>query len=49
MTATVTPAQQLVDASPDPTRAELRRRRNPFIQFGRFVVLGWRMFRMARH
>lgn len=42
-------AQQLVDASPEPTRAELRRRRNPVVQLGRLVVLGWRMYRMARH
>jgi hypothetical protein len=42
-------AQQLVDASPDPTPAELRRRRNPFVQFGRLLVLGWRMFLLARH
>jgi hypothetical protein len=47
-TATLT-AQQLVDASPDPAPAELRRRRNPVIQFVRLVVLGWRMFRLARH
>lgn len=49
LAATTLTAQQLVDASPDPSPAELRRRRNPFIQFGRLIVLGWRMFLLARH
>lgn len=48
-TAPALTAQQLVDAAPLPTSAELRRRRNPFIQLVRLLVLGWRMFLLARH
>jgi hypothetical protein len=42
-------AQRKVDAAPLPTDAELRRRRNLFVQFFRFIVLGWGMFRLAQH
>ncbi len=45
----MTDVQAAIDAAPLPTPRERRRRRNPFIQFGRFVALGWGMFRLAQH
>lgn len=42
-------AQAMVDAAPAPTDADLRRRTNLFVQFFRFIALGWGMFRLARH
>ncbi len=45
----MTTTQQLIDTAADPSAAELRRRSNWFLQGWRFVVLGWRMFRLAQH
>lgn len=42
-------AQQAIDTAMLPTPKQLRQRRNLFVQFGRFVALGWGMFRLARH
>ncbi len=37
-----------IATAPLPTPKELRRRRNPVIQFGRFVRINWTMWRLAR-
>lgn len=37
-----------IPSAPLPTKRELRRRSNPFIQFGRFVVLSLGIFLLAR-
>jgi hypothetical protein len=41
-------AQALIDTSPLPDNAELRRRRNLVIQFAHFVSLSWNMYRLAK-
>lgn len=40
--------QERIDRAPLPTAKELRRRRNPVLQFGRFVSVSWTMWRLAR-
>lgn len=37
-----------IAAAPLPTESELRRRRNPFLQFARFMRINWTMWRLAR-
>jgi hypothetical protein len=37
-----------IATAPLPTRGELRRRRNPFSQFFRFMRINWTMWRLAR-
>ena len=34
--------------APLPTKAELKRRRNPVMQFFRFMRINWTMWRLAR-
>jgi hypothetical protein len=37
-----------IATAPLPTAKELRRRRNPLVQFGRFLRINWTMWRLAR-
>ncbi len=37
-----------IAAAPLPTEGELRRRRNPVLQFTRFMRINWTMWRLAR-
>lgn len=39
--------EERIQAAPLPTERERRRRRNPIIQFVRFVVLSFGIFRLA--
>lgn len=41
-------AQLRIDAAPLPGARELRRRRNIFIQFFRFLSLNWTMYMLAK-
>lgn len=40
--------QAKIDSAPLPSAKELRRRRSLCAQFGRFIKLGWGMFRLAQ-
>lgn len=47
---TMASIEERIQAAPLPTERERRRRRNPIIQFVRFVVLSLGIFRLAhRH
>lgn len=37
-----------IGMAPLPTPRELRRRRNPFFQFFRFMKINWTMWRLAQ-
>jgi len=37
-----------ISNAPLPTREELRRRRNPFLQLFRFIGTSWTMWRLAQ-